>query len=134
MKKNKKQSFICTLIRKLRQWTIGSMSKEKEIQEEIKKVSAIKEKDGLKFYFVNDKLIKVSYCAYYTIRIMDGFFANKITILTQGIEHNVSSDKAKNFCFDKEILDQLPEECFSGFGTGEHYMHEAMYATEEDLK
>jgi hypothetical protein len=60
---------------------------------------------------------------------MDGFFANKITILTQGVEHNVSSDKAKNFCFDKEILDQLPEKCFSG--TGEHYMHEA---TEEDLK
>ena len=128
------KNFICSLIQKLRQWTTGSMSKEKEIQEGIKKVSAIKEKDGWKFYFVNDKLIKVSYCAYYTIRIMDGFFANKITILTQGIEHNVSSDKAKNFCFDKEILDQLPEECFSGFGTGEHYMHEAMYATEEDLK
>lgn len=128
------KNFICSLIQKLRQWTTGSMSKEKEIQEEIKKVSVIKEKDGWKFYFVNNKLIKVSYCAYYTIRIMDGFFANKITILTQGIEHNVSSDKAKNFCFDKEILDQLPEECFSGFGTGEHYMHEAMYATEEDLK
>lgn len=128
------KNYICSLIQKLRQWTTGSMSKEKEIQEEIKKVSTIKEKDGWKFYFVNDKLIKVSYCAYYTIRIMDGFFANKITILTQGIEHNVSSDKAKNFCFDKEILDQLPEECFSGFGTGEHYMHEAMYATEEDLK
>ena len=110
------------------------MSKEKEIQEEIKKVSAIKEKDGWKFYFVNNKLIKVSYRVYYTIRMTDGFFANKLTALTQGIEHNVSSDKAKNFCFDKEILDQLPEECFSGFGTGEHYMHEAMYATEEDLK
>lgn len=110
------------------------MSKEGEIQEEIKKVSAIKEKDGWKFYSVNNKLIKVSYCAYYTIRMTDGFFANKLTALTQGIEHNVSSDKAKNFCFDKEILDQLPEECFSGFGTGEHYMHEAMYATEEDLK
>ena len=52
----------------------------------------------------------------------------------QGIEDNVSSDRAKDFCFDKEILDQLPEECFSGFSTGEHYMHEAMYATEEDLK
>lgn len=128
------KNYICSLIQKLRQWTTGSMSKEKEIQEEIKKVSAIKEKDGWKFYFVNNKLIKVSYCAYYTTRIMDGFFANKITILTQGIEHNVSSDKAKNFCFDKEILDQLPEECFSGFGTSEHYMHEAMYATEEDLK
>lgn len=128
------KNYICSLIQKLRQWTIGSMSKEKEIQEEIKKLSAIKEKEGWKFYSVNNKLIKVSYCAYYTIRIMDGFFANKITILTQGVEHNVSSDKAKNFCFDKEILDQLPEECFSGFGTGEHYMHEAMYATEEDLK
>ena len=128
------KNFICTLIQKLRQWTTGSMSKEKEIQEEIKKVSAIKEKEGWKFYSVNNKLIKVSYCAYYTIRIADDVFANKITILTQGIEHNVSSDKAKNFCFDKEILDQLPEECFSGFGTGEHYMHEAMYATEEDLK
>lgn len=94
----------------------------------------LKKKKGWKFYSVNNKLIKVSYCAYYTIRIMDGFFANKITILTQGLEHNVSSDKAKNFCFDKEILDQLPEECFSGFDTGEHYMHEAIYATEEDLK
>ena len=128
------KNYICTLIQKLRRWIIGSTSKEKETQEEIKKLSAIKEKEGWKFYSVNNKLIKVSYCAYYTIRIMDGFFANKITILTQGIEHNVSSDKAKNFCFDKEILDQLPEECFSGFGTGEHYMHEAMYATEEDLK
>ena len=128
------KNFICTLIRKLRQWTTGSMSKEKEIQEEIKKVSAIKEKEGWKFYSVNNKLIKVSYRVYYTIRMTDGFFANKLTALTQGIEHNVSSDKAKNFCFDKEILDQLPEECFSGFGTGEHYMHEAMYATEEDLK
>lgn len=110
------------------------MSKEKEIQEEIKKVSAIKEKDGWKFYSVNNKLIKVSCRVYYTIRIADGFFANKITILTQGIEHNVSSDKAKNFCFDKEILDQLPDKCFSGFSTDEHFMHEAMYATEEDLK
>ena len=128
------KNFICSLIQRLRQWTTGSTSKEKETQEEIKKLSAIKEKEGWKFYSVNNKLIKVSYCTYYTIRIMDGFFANKITILTQGIEHNVSSDKAKNFCFDKEILDQLPEECFSGFGTGEHYMHEAMYATEEDLK
>lgn len=128
------KNYICSLIQKLRQWTTGSMSKEKEIQEEIKKVSAIKEKDGWKFYFVNDKLIKVSCRVYYTIRIADDVFANKITILTQGIEHNVSSDKAKNFCFDKEILDQLPEECFFGFGTGEHYMHEAMYATEEDLK
>ena len=128
------KNFICTLIRKLRQWTTGSMSKEKEIQKEIKKLSAIKEKEGWKFYSVNNKLIKVSYRVYYTIRMTDGFFANKLTALTQGIEHNVSSDKAKNFCFDKEILDQLPEECFSGFGTGEHYMHEAMYATEEDLK
>ena len=128
------KNYICTLTQKLRRWIIGSTSKEKETQEEIKKLSAIKEKEGWKFYSVNNKLIKVSYYAYYTIRIMDGFFANKITILTQGIEHNVSSDKAKNFCFDKEILDQLPEECFSGFGTGEHYMHEAMYATEEDLK
>ena len=110
------------------------MSKEKEIQEEIKKVSAIKEKDGWKFYFVNDKLIKVSCRVYYTIRIADDVFANKITILTQGIEHNVSSDKAKNFCFDKEILDQLPDKCFSGFSTDEHFMYEAMYATEEDLK
>lgn len=128
------KNYICSLIQRLRQWTTGSTSKEKETQEEIKKLSAIKEKEGWKFYSVNNKLIKVSYCAYYTIRIMDGFFANKITILTQGIEHNVSSDKAKNFCFDKEILDQLPEKCFSGFSTGEHYMHEAMYATEEDLK
>ena len=128
------KNYICTLTQKLRRWIIGSTSKEKETQEEIKKLSAIKEKEGWKFYSVNNKLIKVSYCAYYAIRIMDGFFANKITILTQGIEHNVSSDKAKNFCFDREILDQLPEECFSGFGTGEHYMHEAMYATEEDLK
>ena len=128
------KNYICTLTQKLRRWITGSTSKEKETQEEIKKLSAIKEKEGWKFYSVNNKLIKVSYCAYYTIRIMDGFFANKITILTQGIEHNVSSDKAKNFCFDKEILDQLPEECFSGFGTGEHYMHEAIYATEEDLK
>lgn len=128
------KNYICTLIQRLRQWTTGFTSKGKEIQEEIKKLSAIKEKEGWKFYSVNNKLIKVSYCAYYTIRIMDGFFADKITILTQGVEHNVSSDKAKNFCFDKEILDQLPEECFSGFGTGEHYMHEAMYATEEDLK
>lgn len=128
------KNYICTLIQKIRQWTTGFTSKGKEIQEEIKKLSAIKEKEGWKFYSVNNKLIKVSYCAYYTIRIMDGFFANKITILTQGIEHNISSDKAKNFCFDKEILDQLPEECFSGFGTGEHYMHEAMYATEKDLK
>ena len=110
------------------------MSKEGEIQKEIKKLSAIKEKEGWKFYSVNNKLIKVSYRVYYTIRMTDGFFANKLTALTQGIEHNVSSDKAKNFCFDKEILDQLPEECFSGFGTDEHYMHEAMYATEEDLK
>lgn len=128
------KNYICTLTQKLRRWIIGSTSKEKETQEEIKKLSAIKEKEGWKFYSANNKLIKVSYCAYYTIRIMDGFFANKITILTQGIEHNVSSDKAKNFCFDKEILDQLPEKCFSGFGTGEHYMHEVMYATEEDLK
>ena len=128
------KNFICSLIRKLRQWTTGSMSKEGEIQKEIKKLSAIKEKEGWKFYSVNNKLIKVSYRVYYTIRMTDGFFANKFTALTQGIEHNVSSDKAKNFCFDKEILDQLPEECFSGFGTGEHYMHEAMYATEEDLK
>lgn len=128
------KNYICTLIQKIRQWTTGFTSKGKEIQEEIKKLSAIKEKEGWKFYSVNNKLIKVSYCAYYAIRIMDSFFANKITILTQGVEHNVSSDKAKNFCFDKEILDQLPEECFSGFGTGEHYMHEAMYATEEDLK
>ena len=128
------KNFICSLIRKLRQWTTGSMSKKGEIQKEIKKLSAIKEKEGWKFYSVNNKLIKVSYCAYYTIRIMDGFFADKITILTQGIEHNVSSDKAKNFCFDKEILDQLPDKCFSGFSTDEHYMHEAMYATEEDLK
>lgn len=128
------KNFICSLIQKLRRWTIGSMSKKKETKKEVKKVPVIKEKEGWKFYSVNNKLIKVSYCAYYTIRIMDGFFANKITILTQGIEHNVSSDKAKNFCFDKEILDQLPEECFSGFCTGEHYMHEAMYATEEDLK
>lgn len=119
------------MIQKIRQWTTGFTSKRKEIQEEIKKLSAIKEKEGWKFYSVNNKLIKVSYCVYYTIRIMDGFFANKITILTQGVEHNVSSDKAKNFCFDKEILDQLPEKCFSGFSTGEHYMHEA---TEEDLK
>ena len=128
------KNYICILTQKLRRWIIGSTSKEKETQEEIKKLSAIKEKEGWKFYSVNNKLIKVSYCAYYTIRIMDGFFANKITILTQGIEHNVSSDKTKNFCFDKEILDQLPEKCFSGFGTDEHYMHEAMYATEEDLK
>ena len=126
------KNYICTLTQKLRRWIIGFTSKE--TQEEIKKLSAIKEKEGWKFYSVNNKLIKVSYCAYYTIGMMDGFFANKITILTQGIEHNVSNDKAKNFCFDKEILDQLPEECFSGFGTGEHYMHEAMYATEEDLK
>lgn len=128
------KNYICILIQKIRQWTTGSTSKGKETQEEIKKLSAIKEKEGWKFYSVNNKLIKVSYCAYYTIRIMDGFFANKITILTQGVEHNVSSDKAKNFCFDKEILDQLPEKCFSGFSTGEHYMHETMYATEEDLK
>ena len=128
------KNYICSLIQRLRQWTTGSTSKGRETQEEIKKLSAIKEKEGWKFYSVNNKLIKVSCCAYYTIRIMDGFFANKITILTQGIEHNVSGDKAKNFCFDKEILDQLPEECFSGFGTGEHYKHEAMYATEEDLK
>lgn len=101
---------------------------------EVPKAQEIKRINGWKFYSVNNKLIKVSYCAYYTIRIMDGFFANKITILTQGVEHNVSSDKAKNFCFDKEILDQLPEKCFSGFSTGEHYMHEAIYATEEDLK
>lgn len=128
------KSFICSLIQRLRQWTTGSTSKGKEIQEEIKKISAIEEKDGWKFYSVNNKLIKVSYCVYYTIRITDGFFANKLTALMQGIEHNVSSDKAKNFCFDKEILNQLPKECFSGFSTGEHYMHEAMYATEEDLK
>lgn len=110
------------------------MSKEGEIQKEIKKLSAIKEKKGWKFYSVNNKLIKVSYRVYCTIRMTDGFFANKLTALMQCIEHNVSSDKAKNFCFDKEILDQLPEECFSGFNTGEHYMHEAIYATEEDLK
>ena len=128
------KNYICMLIRKLRQWTTGSMSKEKETQEEIKKVPVIKEKEGWKFYSVNNKLIKVSYRVYYTIRMTDGFFANKLTALTQGIEHNVSSDRAKNFCFDKEILDQLPEECFSGFDTGEHFMHEAMYATEEDLK
>ena len=128
------KNFICSLIQKLRQWTTGSMSKEKEIQEEIKKVSAIKEKDGWKFYFVNNKLIKVSCRVYYTIRIADDVFANKITVVSQGIEHNVSSDKAKNFCFDKEILDQLPDKCFSGFSTDEHFMYEAMYATEEDLK
>ena len=110
------------------------MSKEKGTKKETKKVPVIKEKEGQKFYSVNNKLIKVSYCAYYAIRIIDGFFANKITILTQGIEHNVSSDKAKNFCFDKEILDQLPEKCFSGFDTDEHFLHEAMYANEEDLK
>ena len=122
------------MIQKLRRWIIGSMSKEKGTKKETKKVPVIKEKEGWKFYSVNNKLIKVSYCAYYAIRIIDGFFANKITILTQGIEHNVSSDKAKNFCFDKEILDQLPEKCFSGFDTDEHFLHEAMYANEEDLK
>lgn len=125
------KNYICTLIQKLKQWIIGSTSKEKI---EISKAREIKCVNGWRFYSVNGKLIKVSYCAYYTIRIMDGFFANKITILTQGIEHNVSSDKAKNFCFDKEILDQLPEKCFSGFDTDEHFLHEAMYATEEDLK
>ena len=128
------KNFICSLIRKLRQWTTGSMSKKGEIQKEIKKLSAIKEKEGWKFYFVNDKLIKVSCRVYYTIRIADDVFANKITILTQGIEHNLSSDKAKNFCFDIEILDLLPDKCFSGFSTDEHFMYEAMYATEEDLK
>lgn len=110
------------------------MSKEKETQEEAKKVPVIKEKEGWRLYSVNDKLIKVSCRVYYTIRIADDVFANKITVVSQGIEHNVSSDKAKNFCFDKEILDQLPDRCFSGFGTDEHFMYEAMYATEEDLK
>lgn len=67
------KNFICSLIQRLRQWTTGSTSKGKEIQEEIKKISAIEEKDGWKFYSVNNKLIKVSYCSCYTIRIMDGF-------------------------------------------------------------
>lgn len=93
------KSLICTLIQKLRRWIIGSTSKEKETQEEIKKVPVIKEKEGWKFYFVNNKLIKVSCRVYYTIRMTDGFFANKLTALMQGIEDNVSSDRAKDFLF-----------------------------------
>lgn len=125
------KNYICSLIRKLRQWTTGSMSKEKI---EVPKVQEIKCINGWRFYSVNDKLIKVSCRVYYTIRIADDVFANKITVVSQGIEHNISSDKVKNFCFDKEILDQLPDKCFSGFNTDEHFMYEAMYATEEDLK
>lgn len=45
------KNFTCSLIRKLRQWTTGSMSKEGEIQKEIKKLSAIKEKKRMEILF-----------------------------------------------------------------------------------
>lgn len=131
--KHMAKNYICTLIRKLRPWTTGSMSKDQELKNKPLRPYDCTQQ-GWMVYGIKNVLIKVSPYVVNRLVIEDHFLKDRLWIYDEGLEHNVSSENAKNFCFDKEILDQLPEKCFSGFDTDEHFLHEAMYATEEDLK